>query len=151
MNVSITEDATMSRTRSDGGATVVRVDAINDCVGIGFCRSGEKGLLSRAPLAEFRAESWSRQPLFGSACKQDGKEVGGAEFHCSPDNCLKPSMKLIGTITAARARPRKNIISSNRIEKMPRTMAPIVIRVRLFPVLESANHVGRAFYRIAID
>jgi hypothetical protein len=31
MNVSITEDATMSRTRSDGGATVVRVDAINYC------------------------------------------------------------------------------------------------------------------------
>lgn len=28
MNVSITEDATMSRTRSDGGATVVREDAI---------------------------------------------------------------------------------------------------------------------------
>ena len=28
MNVSITEDATMSRTRSVGGATVVRVDAI---------------------------------------------------------------------------------------------------------------------------
>ena len=28
MNVSITEDATMSRTRLDGGATVVRVDAI---------------------------------------------------------------------------------------------------------------------------
>jgi hypothetical protein len=28
MNVSITEDATMSRTRFDGGATVVRVDAI---------------------------------------------------------------------------------------------------------------------------
>ena len=28
MNVSITEDATISRTRSDGGATVVRVDAI---------------------------------------------------------------------------------------------------------------------------
>jgi hypothetical protein len=28
MNVSITEDATMSRTRSEGGATVVRVDAI---------------------------------------------------------------------------------------------------------------------------
>jgi len=26
--VSITEDATISRTRSDGGATVVRVDAI---------------------------------------------------------------------------------------------------------------------------
>ena len=31
MNVSITEDATMSRTRSDGGATVVRVDAITYC------------------------------------------------------------------------------------------------------------------------
>ena len=30
MNVSITEDATMSRTRSEGGATVVRVDAITD-------------------------------------------------------------------------------------------------------------------------
>ncbi len=30
MNVSITEDATMSRTRSDGGATVVRVDAITN-------------------------------------------------------------------------------------------------------------------------
>ena len=28
MNVSITEDATISRTRLDGGATVVRVDAI---------------------------------------------------------------------------------------------------------------------------
>jgi len=28
MNVSITEDATMSRTRSEGGATVVREDAI---------------------------------------------------------------------------------------------------------------------------
>ena len=28
MNVSITEDATMRRTRSEGGATVVRVDAI---------------------------------------------------------------------------------------------------------------------------
>jgi hypothetical protein len=28
MNVSITEDATISRTRSEGGATVVRVDAI---------------------------------------------------------------------------------------------------------------------------
>jgi len=28
MNVSITDDATMSLTRSDGGATVVRVDAI---------------------------------------------------------------------------------------------------------------------------
>jgi hypothetical protein len=28
MNVSITEDATISRTRSDVGATVVRVDAI---------------------------------------------------------------------------------------------------------------------------
>jgi hypothetical protein len=28
MNVSITEDATMSRTRLDSGATVVRVDAI---------------------------------------------------------------------------------------------------------------------------
>ena len=28
MNVSITEDATISRTRSDGGATVVRVEAI---------------------------------------------------------------------------------------------------------------------------
>jgi hypothetical protein len=31
MNVSITEDATMSRTRSDGGATVVLVDAITYC------------------------------------------------------------------------------------------------------------------------
>ena len=31
MNVSITEDATISRTRSDGGATVVRVDAITYC------------------------------------------------------------------------------------------------------------------------
>jgi len=28
MKVSITEDATMRRTRSEGGATVVRVDAI---------------------------------------------------------------------------------------------------------------------------
>jgi hypothetical protein len=28
MKVSITEDATMSRTRSEGGATVVRVDAM---------------------------------------------------------------------------------------------------------------------------
>jgi hypothetical protein len=28
INVSITEDATMSRTRSEGGATVVRLDAI---------------------------------------------------------------------------------------------------------------------------
>jgi hypothetical protein len=28
MNVSITEDATISRTRSEGGATVVREDAI---------------------------------------------------------------------------------------------------------------------------
>jgi hypothetical protein len=28
MNVSITEDATMSRTRFEGGATIVRVDAI---------------------------------------------------------------------------------------------------------------------------
>ena len=37
MNVSITEDATMSRTRSDGGATVVRVDAIT-------YRAGEENL-----------------------------------------------------------------------------------------------------------
>jgi len=28
MNVSITDDATMSRTRSEGGATVVREDAM---------------------------------------------------------------------------------------------------------------------------
>ena len=34
MNVSITEDATMSRTRSDGGATIVRVDAIYKCAGM---------------------------------------------------------------------------------------------------------------------
>src|SRR5450631_628167 len=31
MNVSITEDATISRTRSEGGATVVREDAIRMC------------------------------------------------------------------------------------------------------------------------
>jgi len=36
MKVSITEDATMSLTRSDGGATVVRVDAIYGCVGNAF-------------------------------------------------------------------------------------------------------------------
>jgi hypothetical protein len=34
MNVSITEDATISRTRSDGGATIVRVDAIYRCAGM---------------------------------------------------------------------------------------------------------------------
>jgi len=33
MNVSITEDATMSRTRLDGGATVVREDAIRAVAG----------------------------------------------------------------------------------------------------------------------
>jgi hypothetical protein len=37
MNVSITEEATMSRTRSFGGATVVRVEAIAK----GPARSGE--------------------------------------------------------------------------------------------------------------
>ena len=36
MNVSITEDATMSRTRSDGGATVVRVDAITNAPASAF-------------------------------------------------------------------------------------------------------------------
>jgi len=37
--VSITEDATMSRTRSDGGATIVRVDAITNAPAICLCRS----------------------------------------------------------------------------------------------------------------
>jgi hypothetical protein len=38
MKVSITEDATMSRTRSDGGATIVRVDAITDASATCNCR-----------------------------------------------------------------------------------------------------------------
>jgi hypothetical protein len=48
MNVSITEDATISRTRLETGATVVRVDAI--ALGPEFYRySGlEKALLSPA-------------------------------------------------------------------------------------------------------
>jgi hypothetical protein len=42
MNVSITEDATMSRTRFDGGATVVLVDAIV-WVLLPFCDDQRRG------------------------------------------------------------------------------------------------------------
>jgi hypothetical protein len=51
MNVSITEDATMSLTRSDGGATVVRVDAIYECVGNTF-------LPSKLHRAHFLVRPW---------------------------------------------------------------------------------------------
>jgi len=50
INVSITEDATMRRTRSDGGATVVRVDAITYCASQVFLPLRvEKGSFSRRP------------------------------------------------------------------------------------------------------
>jgi hypothetical protein len=51
MNVSITEDATMSRTRSDGGATVVRVDAITDAPALLPLRSKKGHFLVRPWLS----------------------------------------------------------------------------------------------------
>jgi hypothetical protein len=51
MNVSITEDATMSRTRSDGGATVVRVDAIT-------YRAGKMFLPLRVKKGSYLVRPW---------------------------------------------------------------------------------------------
>lgn len=56
MNVSITEDATMSRTRLDGGATVVRVDAIVKVLAQ-MPALQVKGLYRRLPFGESMSES----------------------------------------------------------------------------------------------
>ena len=72
----------MSRTRSDGGATVVRVDAITNAARYAVCvgkmllplRSRKRAFF-RAPLAEFSAGRCSRQLLNGNACKYDGKPL----------------------------------------------------------------------------
>ena len=71
MNVSITEDATISRTRSDGGATVVRVDAITYCAGkvVLPLRLTKGHYLVRPWLSLVPNDSGSQQ-LNGNACKQ---------------------------------------------------------------------------------
>jgi hypothetical protein len=60
MNVSITEDATMSRTRLEIGATVVRVDAIVK-VPAHMPALQEKGPYRRLPFGESSSESIQSQ------------------------------------------------------------------------------------------
>ena len=56
MNVSITEDATMSRTRLDGGATVVRVDAIVRLPSRETGALDSRERIRRPPCAEFMSK-----------------------------------------------------------------------------------------------
>jgi hypothetical protein len=61
MNVSITEDATISRTRSEGGANVVRVDAIVIVPERWPAFSGYEGGKTCPPCGESIAESIESQ------------------------------------------------------------------------------------------
>ena len=73
MNVSITEDATMSRTRLDGGATVVRVDAIVRVPSLEpVLWNRESSTAARPALSLFPNESSVNQNGCGT---QDGLEI----------------------------------------------------------------------------
>jgi hypothetical protein len=115
MNVSITEDATMSRTRSEGGATVVLVDAI-------------ASLPASLPAihqqrTNFPSALWLS--LFPNHFLVNGnielaRKCRETMGYSSPKSSLPSSKKLITTTTADPARPQKN--------KTSRTRIPIAVR-----------------------
>lgn len=79
MNVSITEDATMRRTRSEGGATVVLLDAITKLPGL--CPAAcfpwvEISALLALPCGESSAElSWSQCEFLAVILSHKRKEL----------------------------------------------------------------------------
>ena len=121
----------MSRTRSDGGATVVRVDAITYRASEEYLPLRvEKGSLSRPPLAEFSSGRCGSQQLNGNACKYDRNPIVRGALHSSPNNSLKSSTKLIRTTTADPTRPTKNISSRSSNSKCGESHEKIVTAFR---------------------
>src|ERR1017187_9914897 len=124
INVSITEDATMSLTRSEGGAKVVRVDAIaivpapeRAFLGCGCCNH-------RPHCDEFISKSrWSQWLRAGHGeLRPQARDSGGSSL---PKSSTPSSTKLMSTTTAEPARPAKNMISNSRIATITKSISKL--------------------------
>lgn len=139
MKVSITEDATISLTRSEGGAANVRLDAIS-MVSARLPAFWSRGAEILAALAESISESISSQSECWPGATGGPKPPAHSSF---PNSSLASSTKLMSTTTVEPARPRKNITSSTRIAKTANGIVLIVPCFRPIRVLCGGRRGGK--------
>lgn len=114
----------MSRTRSEGGATVVRLDAITPLPAfLSVVQISKSDIPVRPRLSLFLKESIVNGNSEVRALERDRRAGEGIpERYSSPKSSFASSTKLMRTTMLDPARPMKNMTSRRRIPKIARDM-----------------------------